>query len=381
MEIRLQSLGRLLASVVLAGIVAACGGGGGSSAPNTTVKSATLVGAQENPAVTTAATGTAFFTVDLDSGAISGSATTFGITGSAAHIHEAAVGVNGPIIVPLTEGPTGTWSTPEGALLTATQLESFRAGNLYVNVHTAANPGGEIRGQIGRQVFYATLTGTQETPPVTTAATGVGRFVFNPDTRALSGTVNTTGVTGTAAHLHTAAIGVAGPVTIPLNGGPSDWSVPAGTVLTESQASALTGGLLYANVHSAVNPGGEIRGQLFPPSARATLSGVQETPPNASTASGVGRMMVNPFTKATAVRIQSDLTAATAAHVHRAPAGVAGGIVIPLTSTSPGVWVSTAGATVTDELLIAFMKGELYLNVHSAAFPGGEIRGQLLPTQ
>jgi hypothetical protein len=264
-------------------------------------------------------------------------------------------------------------------MLTAPQLQALANGNLYVNVHSAANPGGEIRAQLGRQVFFATLTGAQETPAVTTQASGTGRFLYDPETRTLSGSVETSGVAGTAAHVHTALVGVAGPVTIPMAGGPT-WTLPA-TVLTEAQAADLLAGRMYANVHSAANPGGEIRGQIYTPVRRATLNGAAEVPPVSSAASGTGWLSINPFTLAVAGRIETTLTGATAAHVHRGAATVAGPVVIPLTSPSPGTWVTAGGAVITDELLARFMEGNLYYNVHTPANPGGEIRGQLLPAQ
>ena len=82
-----------------------------------------------------------------DDGAVSGSVTTTGIAGMAAHIHEAAAGKNGPVILPLTkEGDT--YKAPAGAKLNADQMKAFKAEELYFNVHSAANPGGEIRGQL-----------------------------------------------------------------------------------------------------------------------------------------------------------------------------------------------------------------------------------------
>ena len=106
-----------------------------------------LSGNQEVPPVSTAATGTGIITVLMDR-SVSGSVTTSGVAGSAAHIHLAAPGQNGPVIVPLNKTGDNVWSVPPAIRLNDAQYEAYRLGNLYVNVHSAANPGGEIRGQI-----------------------------------------------------------------------------------------------------------------------------------------------------------------------------------------------------------------------------------------
>ena len=106
----------------------------------------TLTGDQEAPPVKSAGAGTGTIIIGTDR-TVSGSVTSTGIAGTAAHIHEAAPGKNGPVIVPLTKNGD-TYAVPSGAKLTDAQFASFQAGNLYVNVHTAANPGGEIRGQL-----------------------------------------------------------------------------------------------------------------------------------------------------------------------------------------------------------------------------------------
>ena len=106
-----------------------------------------LSGSQEVPPVTTSASGSGTITVAPDK-AVSGSVTTTGVTAIAAHIHQAAAGQNGPVIIPLTKTADNVWSVPAGAKLTDEQFTAFKAGNLYVNVHSAANKGGEIRGQL-----------------------------------------------------------------------------------------------------------------------------------------------------------------------------------------------------------------------------------------
>ena len=106
-----------------------------------------LAGNQEVPPVTTPAYGSGAFTVGADK-SVSGSLTTSSIQATAAHIHEGGVNTNGPVIIPLTKTSENVWSVPAGATLTDAQYESFKAGLTYVNVHSAAHKGGEIRGQL-----------------------------------------------------------------------------------------------------------------------------------------------------------------------------------------------------------------------------------------
>jgi len=108
----------------------------------------TLSGAEQNPPVTTSASGSGTITVKDDK-SVSGSIKTTGVAGTAAHIHIGAKGKNGPVAVGLTKGSDGsTWTVPAGAKLSDAQYSSYKAGDLYVNVHSAANKGGEIRGQL-----------------------------------------------------------------------------------------------------------------------------------------------------------------------------------------------------------------------------------------
>jgi len=105
-----------------------------------------LSGANEVPPVTTSASGEGTISV-ADDGAVSGSVMTKGIQATAAHIHAGAPGKNGPVAVPFTkEGEA--FKAPAGAKLNADQMKAFKAGDLYFNVHSAAHPAGEIRGQL-----------------------------------------------------------------------------------------------------------------------------------------------------------------------------------------------------------------------------------------
>jgi hypothetical protein len=136
------------ASMALAGITLIAGvlatGSGLAIAGATHV---TLSGAQEVPPVQTSATGAGTITVNDDK-SVSGSVTTKGVKGTMAHIHEAAPGMNGGVAIPLTQKGDNEWTVPAGARLSDDQYKAYKAGNLYVNVHSDANKGGEIRGQL-----------------------------------------------------------------------------------------------------------------------------------------------------------------------------------------------------------------------------------------
>jgi hypothetical protein len=106
-----------------------------------------LTGAEETPPVTTSASGTGTIAIAADK-SVSGTIKTTGIDGTAAHIHVGAPGQSGPPIITLSKGADGVWLVPDGSKLTDEQYASFKAGNLYVNVHSAEHKPGEIRGQL-----------------------------------------------------------------------------------------------------------------------------------------------------------------------------------------------------------------------------------------
>jgi hypothetical protein len=108
------------------------------------------------------------------------------------------------------------------------------------------------------------LTGDQEVPPVTSAATGVGSIGIKND-HSVSGSIKTTGIEGTVAHIHLAEPGKNGPPIITLTKtADNTWSVPEGAKLTDDQYKSFKEGNLYVNIHSAEHKGGEIRTQLKP---------------------------------------------------------------------------------------------------------------------
>ena len=132
---------------VVAVMTVSCSTMGTKDQGASTMSEISLSGAQEVPPVSTDASGKSTIKIASDK-SVSGTIVTSGIAATAAHIHEAPMGVNGPVIIPLTKTSDGSFSVPENAKLTDAQYASYMAGNLYVNVHSAAYPGGEIRAQL-----------------------------------------------------------------------------------------------------------------------------------------------------------------------------------------------------------------------------------------
>ncbi|GGG20841.1 hypothetical protein GCM10011323_26050 [Pontibacter amylolyticus] len=117
------------------------------------------------------------------------------------------------------------------------------------------------------------LTGANEVPPVTTQATGTFKGTYNMDTKVLSYTISFQGITPTAMHFHKGGVGVAGPVTVPINPGTSNDPYSSAnpyvspmtrstSPLTAAQEAELLAGEWYVNIHSDQYPNGELRGQV-----------------------------------------------------------------------------------------------------------------------
>jgi hypothetical protein len=111
---------------------------------------------------------------------------------------------------------------------------------------------------------------------------------------------------------------------------------------------------------------------------KVTLSGDQEIPPVATAGSGTGIFTVAPDgTASGSVTIVG--VKVTVAHIHEAPAGRNGPIVVPLVKTSESTWAVPPGTKLSDAQFAAFRAGHLYYNIHSEAWKAGEVRGQIRP--
>lgn len=353
--------------------------------------SARMNGAQEVPAVTTSAVGLAALNLNPTRDTLCVNMTVTGLSGAitGTHIHSGTAGTTGPVLFDLTSFLIGNSlsATITGADLTPALLSDYLQGNMYLNVHTAANPNGEIRGQIIQETdvqFIATLDGAQQTPPVPTAAFGIGTFALSKHSGKLIVRVVTDGLSGTidAAHLHTGAIGTSGPVSIDLTAGISGNNITA-TVDPTPILADLMAGNIYINIHTAVNPNGEIRGQLLGDSYLsfdALFTGAQEVPAVTTTATGLANVKLNTTFDSLwyDIAITGLADPATGAHFHNGAPGVSGPVVYDISSSINGNRI-TGLATGTDvtPLVNDLLKGNLYLNIHNTTNPNGEIRGQV----
>jgi hypothetical protein len=349
---------------------------------------AALDGSQEtpNPVVTPAAgTGWALLGPDMKTLSYHITYAQLDSTFTAAHFHLAPAGVGGGVVHPITfEGNTasGHWTNLADSIIAKLLKEE-----IYINIHSAKHPGGEIRGQLipvdDAIGFTAMLDGAQETPnPINTTATGTGWAVMRNNGNDIEYSVTVAGLSSnlTAAHFHNAPAGVGGGVvhgiTFTDSTSRGTWSNIPENMIPEAVLNRL-----YFNVHTTNNPGGEIRGQLIHQGEivfTSDLSGANETPnPIATAGNGTAWAVLSDdkstlYYNATYAQLSSGYSAA---HFHLGPAGVGGGVVHPITfngNSASGEWTGLA-----DSIIAKLIKEHIYLNIHSTMHPGGELRDQL----
>jgi len=120
---------------------------GGAEAKSMRGETVTLSGNNEVPPSGSSAAGTAHVTVHEDC-TVNADVSVSGMTATAAHIHTGAAGANGPVAVPFNKTGDNAFAAASGAKMNAEQCAAYKAGNTYVNVHSAAKPGGEVRAQL-----------------------------------------------------------------------------------------------------------------------------------------------------------------------------------------------------------------------------------------
>lgn len=352
-----------------------------------------LNGEQQVPMVSTSASGNGYAVVNTSTYDLELVVHTTGVDdATGAHIHTGGIGMNGDVLVALEQSMTapGTWMTPADTAINADILAVLAAGGHYVNVHTPAFPSGEIRGQIVTSDYaIATfnLSGSQEVPAVSTAASGRGYALVNTLSYTLNLVVHTDGVDdATAAHIHTGRMGTNGDVLAALEQSMDDpgmWMTPDNTVLNADILSVLASGGHYVNVHTPANPSGELRGQILTDNyvlIAFGLSGEQENHAVTTSATGSGYALVNTDDYSLELQVvTSGVADATMAHIHTGALGVDGPVLLALEqdSTDMNRWMAPDNAMLDAAIFAVLASGGHYVNVHTPAYPAGELRGQI----
>lgn len=358
-------------------------------------------GANEVPAVSTTATGLGFFMLQKHEGKLSINVVVNGLSGpiTGAHLHKAVAGQNGAVVQDLTPFVSG--NRISGDVDPSNYLTALKGDSLYINIHTAANTAGEIRGQLELEPylhFDAALDTAQETTPVTGTGMEMGNAVMrmNRTFDTLWYNAQVTNLTGaiTGAHFHLGGAGTSGSVVVGIPSADINGNVIAGMVtgnnLTDSFVRHMLTGSIYLNIHTSANPNGEIRGQVyrtFREGYTYHLNGPQEVPQITTDASGTGMVSIDrDQTNAHFMMVIDSLNDFDAAHFHNNVAGENGPVIYNLTSYHNnggifGYWLESDPNTAFDASFSnKFRKDSVYVNVHTPAFPNGEVRGDVLRT-
>ena len=206
-----------------------------------------------------------------------------------------------------------------------------------------------------------------------------GRVCINAETRSLDPLV--------LAHIHSAPAGANGPVVVDFTG-LIDGPVVKGCVSADPSlidAIVANPASYYLNIHSETFRAGAVRGQLEPrgslrSSFQLTLSGAAEVG-NPGDLDGIGSARVTLAARELEICINArvrKLAPLTLAHIHNAPAGANGPVVVDFTQFIDGSRVN--GCVTVDPNLLQAIRANpasYYVNVHTAEFPAGAMRGQL----
>jgi hypothetical protein len=359
--------------------------------------SAILAGVNEAPnPVTTNASGVAGFQLSQGMDTLWIMAQVNGLSGpiTGAHIHSGVPGQAGGVILDLNQYRKGNKISGfvTGGALNSNLITEMISGRTYINVHTNANPNGEIRGNIMLESDYALhaeMSGANEVPAVTGSTShGITVASVSQDKSMIHLHTVFTNLSSsiTGAHLHIGKAGTNGVVIVNLMPYLSGNQIHGSFRITQlgSRVDSLLMGDVYINVHTSNNMGGEIRGQLMPSKGLAfmtILNGAAERPPVVSLGFGLSYVEINPAMDTLTVHVVYDSLTSTAtdAHFHNATRDSSGGVEIALKNLMTANAIHGTIVSFDKAVLRKMLAGNIYINIHTSIYTGGEIRGQMLP--
>ena len=389
-----------LATAIL--VLTACGGGGGDDAePDVPVTTSNynveftpnqVIGAPAAPASITAA---AVLRVARGEETLaSGTVTVTGANATSVAIREGFAGENGAVAVTLSND-SGTWRVPAPTELNFDEFFRLEAGGYYVAIET---PEGSMRGQILQPdlaLAIVDLDAASVLPPSQATSGAKAGFTVNALTFAYRARITTFGVDQPlSAAVHRGIAGTVGDVAVALEPSmdqPGVWGsrdisnvLVSGTLLQEDFLRFLDGAL-YFGLASEANPEGAIRGQILAPEVEvfdavlSTAGVVSSGAPVDSNAGGIATITWIPSTSRLGVALNTDIVDAVRVSVHQGPPGQIGPVLYELmpSGSLSGNWVLPV-TELSSQQADAAASGSLYISVVTAAFPDGELRGQLV---
>ncbi len=362
-----------------------------------------LSGAFQTPAFNSMGSGAATLELVGDTLRVSGSFANLSDDYIASHIHIAPVGSSGPVSITLNptievDNRSGVFIADQNQfVLNADQKAALWNREFYINIHVSELALAELRGNITPPVtaaFYSSLSGTAENESVQSDGNGALVLELVGDSLIVTGSFDNLFSLFSGSHIHTGHAGENGPVAFVLSDLIMRLDQKAGQFITGNkfglnadQKEALFNRGMYINVHSDLFSGGEIRGQILGDATayfKTKLNGNHENDPVLD-AEGFGAANIEFAGDRIIVSGGFDQlsSAFSGAHIHAGPVDNNGGVEIALSPTvtddTTGVFDPTMNTyTVTTNQVTTLFSEGTYLNVHSSANPGGELRGQLL---
>ncbi len=377
---------------------------------------ATLLGSSQVPSIVSRGDGNVLFTLDNNILTVTGSFENLSDTvatdlAGGAHLHFGYAGQSGPVTIPINltldadrmgaaiEASNNTFT------LDADQLNALMNDSLYLNVHSGAFRGGEIRGQISRlnvATFRGQLTGQQELPAVNVNSTGrIHLSLDENNMMRVSGSFTNlssdlaTDISG-GVHIHVGTSGLTGPIeyiitpTLDATGRNAVFNPSLNTFDVSDREDELFDRELYVNVHSQNFREGELRGQLLPLAQTylgADMSGFNEV--ESAFTFGRGNWQFELTDNVLTLSggffdLISDYDPSIGTHLHYGTAIENGPIALVL---NPRVDASLRSGsfptddnrfTISDGLRDSLLSGQIYVNLHTLRHPTGELRSQLL---
>lgn len=253
-----------------------------------------------------------------------------------------------------------------------------------------------VTASVRAETYGAVLTPQQENPPTVSNGFGNATVTLDPSHTSINVRLSVSGLTSPINNAHIHGEAPSGTNTgVVINFLPAI-NIVNGQMNTTFSIEKSLGDkiaanphLYYINVHTTQNPGGEVRGQLTQidnvTKFSADLRSSNEVPPNSSTLIGSALITIDNANNLTFEINTPGIVSPTAAHIHGpdAPAGVNRSVFVGFVSPGPGAFSGgrlrgTIAATADQMAQIKANPSNFYVNVHTSANPGGEVRGQLV---